>query len=132
MTDARKKALITEGPIFSRMLLYALPIMLTGIMQLLYNIADSVIVGQFSGNPLALAAVGSTSSLGNLIINLLMGIAGGAGVVVAQSFGAKRFDTLSRAVHTAMIFSLLGGVFFSFIGFTLARPALILMQTKIL
>ena len=130
MTDVRKKAAITEGPIFSRMLLYALPIMLTGILQLLYNIADNVIVGQFSGNPLALAAVGSTSSLGNLIINLLMGIAGGAGVVVAQSFGAKRFDTLSRAVHTAMIFSLIGGVFFSILGFALARPALILMQTK--
>ena len=130
MTATRTKPSLTEGPIFSRMLMYALPIMLTGMLQLAYNIADNIIVGQFSGNPLALAAIGSTSSLGNLIINLLMGIAGGAGVVVAQSYGAKKLDTLSRAVHTAMIFALVGGLFFSAIGFALVRPALLLMQTK--
>lgn len=130
MTATRAKPSLTDGPIFSRMLLYALPIMLTGMLQLAYNIADNIIVGQFSGNPLALAAIGSTSSLGNLIINLLMGIAGGAGVVVAQSYGAKKLDTLSRAVHTAMIFALVGGLFFSAVGFALVRPALMLMQTK--
>ncbi len=130
MIAIKSKASLTEGPIFTRMILYSLPIMLTGIFQLLYNIADNIIVGQFSGNPLALAAVGSTSSLGNLIINLLMGIAGGAGVVIAQSYGAKEFDKLSRAVHTAVIFSLVGGVFFSVIGFILTRPALVLMGTK--
>ena len=130
MTAVKSKASLTEGPIFMRMLLYALPIMLTGIFQLLYNIADNIIVGQFSGNDLALAAVGSTSSLGNLIINLLMGIAGGAGVVVAQSYGAKEFDKLSRAVHTAVIFSAVGGIFFSIVGFLLTRPALELMGTK--
>ena len=130
MTAIKAKASLTEGPIFSKMLLYALPIMLTGILQLLYNIADNVIVGQFSGNPLALAAVGSTSSLGNLIINLLMGIAGGAGVLIAQSFGARQFEKMSRAVHTAVIFSLIGGIFFSVIGFWLTRPALELMGTK--
>lgn len=130
MTAIKSKPSLTEGPIFIRMFLYALPIMLTGIFQLLYNIADNIIVGQFSGNPLALAAVGSTSSLGNLIVNLLMGIAGGAGVVIAQSYGAKEFDKLSRAVHTAVIFSLVGGVFFSVIGFIFTRPALVLMGTK--
>ncbi len=130
MTVAKRYEGITEGPIFSRMLLYSLPIMLTGILQLLYNIADNIIVGQFSGNPLALAAVGSTSSLGNLIVNLLMGIAGGAGVVIAQCYGAGHFDRLSRAVHTSMIFALVGGVFFSVVGFLLTRPALVLMGTK--
>lgn len=128
--SAKRYAGITEGPIFSRMLLYSLPIMLTGILQLLYNIADNIIVGQFSGNPLALAAVGSTSSLGNLIVNLLMGIAGGAGVLVAQCYGAGQLDRLSRTVHTSMIFSLIGGILFSIVGFTFTRPALELMGTK--
>ena len=130
MSTTKTKVSLTEGPIFTKMFLYALPIMLTGIFQLLYNIADNIIVGQFSGNPLALAAVGSTSSLGNLIINLLMGISGGAGVVIAQSFGAKEFEKTSRAVHTALIFALVGGIFFSFVGYTLTRPALELMGTK--
>ena len=130
MTVTKRYEGITDGPIFSKMLLYSLPIMLTGILQLLYNIADNIIVGQFSGNPLALAAVGSTSSLGNLIINLLMGIAGGAGVVIAQCFGAKQFDRLSRAVHTSMIFSIIGGIFFAIVGLVLTRPALELMGTK--
>ena len=130
MTVTKRYAGITDGPIFSRMLLYSLPIMLTGILQLLYNMADNIIVGQFSGNPLAIAAIGSTSSLGNLIINLLMGIAGGAGVLVAQCYGAEQFDRLSRTVHTSMIFSFIGGILFSALGLSLVRPALSLMGTK--
>lgn len=130
MAFAKTKATLTEGPIFSKMILYVLPIMLTGILQLLYNMADHVVVGQFSGDETALAAVGSTASLTNLIVNLFMGITAGSGVVVARSFGAKDYDRLSRAVHTSMLFALLGGVVFSVIGFSVAFPALDLMGTN--
>ena len=130
MATAKSKRDLTEGPIFVPMIMFVIPIILTGLLQILYNMADNIVVGRFSGDDLALAAVGSTMSLSNLIINLLMGIAGGAGVVIAQSFGAKEYDKLSRAVHTSMSFSLIGGVVFCLIGLIISKPALELMDTK--
>ncbi len=104
--------------------------MLTGLLQICYNMADNIVVGRYSGDSLALAAVGSTSALANLIINLLMGIAGGAGVLIAQCYGAKDHERLSKAVHTSMLFALFGGIFFCLFGFIIAKPALALMGTK--
>lgn len=104
--------------------------MLTGMLQICYNMADNIVVGRYSGDSLALAAVGSTSALANLIINLLMGIAGGAGVLIAQCYGAKDHERLSKAVHTSMLFALFGGIFFCLFGFIIAKPALALMGTK--
>ena len=77
-----------EGPILSKLLLYSLPIMFSGILQLLYNAADIIVVGRFCGKE-SMAAVGSTGSLVNLLVNLFMGLAVGANVVVAQYYGAK-------------------------------------------
>ena len=128
MTKAKRD--MTEGPIFGPIFLFVVPIILTGMLQMLYNMADNIVVGQFSGDELALAAVGSTSSLSNLIVNLLIGVAGGAGVVVAQSYGAKEFDKLSRAVHTAVVFSVIGGIVFCILGLLISYPALLLMKTK--
>lgn len=128
MTKAKRD--MTEGPIFGPIFLFVVPIILTGMLQMLYNMADNIVVGQFSGDELALAAVGSTSSLSNLIVNLLIGVAGGAGVVVAQSYGAKEFDKLSRAVHTAVVFSIIGGIVFCILGLLISYPALLLMKTK--
>ena len=71
----------TEGPIFYKMLTFVIPLMLANVMQHLYNMADNIVVGQFSGDPLALAAVGATSAYSSLFLNLALGIAGGAGVV---------------------------------------------------
>ena len=130
MTLTKKKADLTEGPIFGKMFLYVLPIVLTGVLQLVYNMADHMVVGQFSGDTTALAAVGSTSSLTNLIVNLLMGITAGTGVVVSRNYGARDNETLSRAVHTSMLFSLIGGIAFLIIGITVAAPALEIMGTK--
>ncbi len=121
---------LTEGPLFLPMIYFVIPIILTGMLQILYNMADNIVVGRFSGDDLALAAVGSTSSLSNLIINLLMGIAGGSGVVIAQSYGAKNHEKLSKAVHTSMFFSVIGGIAFCIIGLLISRPALALMDTK--
>ncbi len=130
MSLSKAKSDLTTGPIFRKMMLYVLPIALTGILQLLYNMADHMVVGQFSGDDTALAAVGSTASLTNLIVNLFMGITAGAGVVVARNYGSKDYDTLSRAVHTSMLFAFLGGIAFSLIGIGVSGPALELMGTK--
>ena len=127
---AKTKRDLTEGPIFVPMIQFVIPIILTGMLQMCYNMADNIVVGQFSGDPLALAAVGSTSSLSNLVVNLLMGLAGGAGVVIAQSYGAKDYDKLSRASHTSAAFSLIGGIIFCIFGLVISKPALILMDTK--
>lgn len=127
---AKAKRDLTEGPLFLPMISFVIPVILTGMLQMLYNMADNIVVGQFSGDGLALAAVGSTTSLSNLIVNLLMGIAGGAGVVIAQSFGARELERLSRAVHTSVVFSLIGGIAFCIFGLLISKPALTLMDTK--
>ena len=127
---AKAKRDLTEGPLFLPMISFVIPVRLTGMLQMLYNMADNIVVGQFSGDGLALAAVGSTTSLSNLIVNLLMGIAGGAGVVIAQSFGARELERLSRAVHTSVVFSLIGGIAFCIFGLLISKPALTLMDTK--
>ena len=130
MAQSKTKRSLTEGPLFIPMIQFVVPIILTGILQIFYNMADNIVVGRFSGDPLALAAVGSTYSLSNLIVNLLMGIAGGAGVVIAQSYGAKNYNKLTRAVHTSIVFSLLGGIVFCIMGLAISEPALTLMKTK--
>jgi putative MATE family efflux protein len=112
------------------MLLFAIPLMLTGVLQQVYNMADNIIVGRFSGDPDALAAVGSTSSLTALIINCLLGIGGGSSVVIAQFFGARDEKSVSRTVHTSMTFSFIGGLVFTVIGIACAKPALTLMGTN--
>lgn len=120
----------TEGPLFTRMMLFALPIILTGFLQIAYNMADNIVVGKFSGDPLALAAVGSTGTLSTLIVNLLMGIGGGGAIVVAQCFGAGDSRRVSDCVHTALTFSLVGGIAFAIFGLLITRPALELIGTK--
>ena len=129
MSTAKTKNL-TEGPIFSQLLLFGIPLMLTGMLQLLYNLADHVVVGKFSGDPYALAAVGTTAALTNITVNLLLGVSAGACVIVAQSFGADDKSRLERAVHTAISFSLLGGIVTGAIVFLIARPALTAMGTS--
>jgi len=129
MTLAKKKKDFTSGKLFLPMLSFVLPIMLTGILQVFYNMADNIVVGQFSGDPNALAAVGSTSSLTNLIVNVLMGLGAGSGIVVSHAFGAKNDALLGKAVHTAMCTALIGGIIFSLIGYFISAPVLILMGT---
>jgi len=119
---------MTTGPLFINMLLFSLPIMASGVLQLLFNAADVAIVGKFAENgDAALAAVGSTSSLCNLIVNLFMGLSIGAGVVVARHFGAKRHDNVYRSVHTAILMSIISGIAVMLIGFCGAEFFLKLM-----
>ena len=129
-TKFKIKKNFTEGPLFFRITWFAIPIMLTGILQICYNMADNMIVGRFSGDPLALAAVGCTSSFNNLIINLLLGVAGGTGIIVAQFYGANERRLLERTVHTMLSFSFIAGIAFMIIGLFISRPVLAAMGTK--
>ena len=117
-----------SGPLLSKILMFSIPLMLSGILQLLFNAADIIVVGRFSGNQ-ALAAVGSTSALINLIINIFMGLSVGANVVAARNFGARDYDGVSNTVHTSILTGILGGVILVFAGIILAYPALELMGT---
>ena len=117
-----------SGPLFGKILLFYIPLMLSGILQLLFNAADIVVVGRFVGSE-ALAAVGSTSSLINLLVNVFIGLSVGANVLAARFFGAGKKEELSDMVHTAIATSLVSGIFLIFLGVLLARPALLLMET---
>ena len=126
----KPKKNFTEGPLFFRITMFALPIMLTGILQVCYGMADNIIVGRFSGDDSALAAVGSTGTLSNLILNLIFGCAAGTSVVVAQLYGAGQNKRVERTVHTSIAFSLFAGIFMSAVGLIVSRPMLSLMGTK--
>ena len=125
-TSAHRTMDMTQGPLFSKVLLFALPIMLSGILQLLFNAADTIVVGRFAGNE-ALAAVGSVGSLNNLIISLFIGLSVGVNVLVARFTGARESDNVRETVHTAVLLSVVGGLCLSVIGITAARPLLTLM-----
>ena len=117
-----------SGPLLSKILVFSIPLMLSGILQLLFNAADIIVVGRFTGNE-ALAAVGSTSALINLIINLFIGVSVGTNVVAARYYGARDADGVSETVHTAILTALVGGVFLIFVGIFLAKPMLEWMGT---
>ena len=119
---------MTEGPLLKEIILFAIPLMLTGMLQLLYNAADIVVVGKFAGDA-SLAAVGSTSSLINLIVNAFLGLSLGAGVVVAQAIGARNKARLHRTVHTSILLSAVLGIGVGALGFALCRPLLVLMSS---
>ncbi|MBP1547754.1 MAG: MATE family efflux transporter [Oscillospiraceae bacterium] len=117
-----------SGSILKKMLVFTLPLMLSSILQLLFNAADIVVVGRFAGDN-SLAAVGSTTALVNLLTNLFVGLSIGANVTAARLYGAKQNDALSRTVHTSIAVSLISGVILTFIGFFGAEKMLVLMST---
>lgn len=119
---------LCSGPLLKNIILYSLPIIATGVLQLLFNAADLIVVGRYAGS-IAIAAVGSTTSLINLTVNVFLGISVGAGVLVAQGLGAKRHEEVGKVVHTALLFALVCGVVLSFIGIFLLDDCLILMGT---
>ena len=117
-----------NGPLLSKILIYAVPLIASGILQLLFNAADMVVAGRFAGN-VALGAVGATSSLINLLINVFIGMSVGTNVLVAHFFGANRKEELGQTVHTSIALSLISGVVLGIAGFCLAGPLLSLMGT---
>ena len=119
---------MTTGPFFKKILIFAFPLMLTGVLQLVYNAADIMVVGRFAGSA-ALAAVGSTSSLINLIINLFIGLSTGAGVITARHIGANISERTHKCVHTAVAISIISGFVVCLFGYFLSGTFLKLMGT---
>ncbi len=117
-----------NGSILKNMIIFTVPLVLTSIIQLLFNAADIMVVGKFSSDT-ALAAVTSTSALIALIINFFIGLSVGTNVVVARNVGANDADAASKAVHTAILLALIGGIFAGTLGFCISRWALELMDT---
>lgn len=117
-----------NGPLLGKIMVFYIPLMLSGILQLLFNAADIVVVGRFAGNE-ALAAVGSTGSLTNLIVNLFIGLSVGANVLVARFYGAGQDGELKEMVQTAIATAIAGGVILVFLGFFISGPALGWMGT---
>ncbi|MEE0896619.1 MAG: MATE family efflux transporter, partial [Acutalibacteraceae bacterium] len=119
---------MTKGPLLTKIIAFAIPLMLTSMLQLLYNAADILVVGKFAGDA-SLAAVGSTGALISLIVNVFVGLSLGTGVVLSQAIGAKNSSRIHRIVHTSMLLSLFLGLLVGLLGFVLCKPLLILMST---
>lgn len=120
---------MTKGPIFSKLLRFAVPLFMTNLLQQLYSVADTAVVGKFDANGTeSLAAVGGTSTLTALLLLMFTGVATGAGVVVAQHIGADDKLRRQRAMETSVIFAFLSGVVLIFAGYFLSRPLLVFMQ----
>lgn len=124
----RTQGNMLEGPLAGGILLYTIPIVLTSVLQLLFNAADLITVGRFCGS-VSVAAVGATGALTNLIVNLFFGLSIGAGVSVAHAIGSREDETVHRVVHTAIPTAILSGIFLTVVGIFLARPLLELMKT---
>lgn len=117
-----------EGPLVGKIILYTIPIILTGILQLLFNAADLVVVGRCCGD-ISVGAVGATGALINLMVNLFIGLSVGAGVTVAHSIGAGRSEDVRRTVHTAIPAALISGAFLTVVGVLFSGTFLKMMDT---
>ena len=119
---------MTEGPLTTKIIKFTIPVMLSGILQLLFNTADVIVVGRFTGKT-ALAAVGSTGSLINLLVSLFMGLSIGTNVLVARYQGAKDDKSVSETVHTSIALGIVGGLILLIVGVVATRPLLEMMAT---
>src|SRR5699024_5855392 len=117
-----------NGSLIDKLISFSLPLMVSSILQLMFNAVDIIVVGRFSGSQ-ALAAVGSTTALINIFTNLFIGISLGANVLAARYYAAGRDKEMSEAVHTAITLALISGILMAFVGFGAARGALGIMDT---
>lgn len=118
---------MTSGALLPKILKFSFPLMLSSLLQLLFNAADIIVVGKFAGHE-ALAAVSSTGALVNLIVNLFIGLSVGTNVLVARQIGARDEEKIYKTVHTAMALSFIGGVILTIFGVFAAHPLLALMN----
>lgn len=117
-----------NGPLTKKILLFSIPLMCSGILQLLFNAVDMIVVGRYTGSA-ALAAVGSTGSLINLLTNVFIGLSIGANVLTAQAYGAHDDEAVSKIIHTSILLSLLSGLLLTVVGLFVTKPLLALMGT---
>lgn len=128
MQRLKKTVDMTEGPFFKKMVTFAIPLIITGLLQCFYNAADLIIVAQYR-TEIAVAAIGSTGALTNLVLGLFMGLSVGAGVSVAHYIGAKEMNEVKKVVHTSLILSAILGVVIGAFGFVMAEDLLRLMNS---
>ena len=128
MADKKYEIDMCEGAILPKMLRFTIPLMLSSVLQLLFNAADVVIVGQFAGDD-SLGAVGCTGSLVNLLTNLFIGLSVGSNVMAARHYGAKQDDRLEKTVHTSICVALIGGLVLTAVGMIFSGDLLTLMDT---
>lgn len=128
-SSAAKKIEMTEGPLFGKILTFVFPLVLTNLLQVFYNAADMVTVS-LSKEPDAVGAIGITAPFVNLVLNILMGVATGANVVIAKHIGAKDDNRTSRAVHTAVVLSVILGFISLTIGVCFSKPIISLMGAE--
>ena len=124
----RPQNAITEGVIWKQLLSFFFPILLGTFFQQLYNTADAIVVGKFVGKE-ALAAVGATATLANLLVGFFVGLSSGATVIISQHYDARRYDEVSRTVHTAAALTLAGGVVIMVLGLVFSPTVLRWMDT---
>lgn len=124
----KKKIDMLHGPLLSGIIQYTIPIILSSVLQLLFNAADLMVVGQFCGS-ISVGAVSSTGAITNLIVNLFVGLSVGAGVCVAHALGSKQDEIVHRTVHTAVPVALISGVLLTVVGVALSRKLLQMMST---
>jgi len=117
-----------EGPLLGNIIFYTIPIILTGVLQLLFNAADLIIVGRYCGS-ISVAAVGASGAITNLIVNLFIGFSVGTSVAVAHALGAKDAKEIHRAVHTAIPTAIVSGVIITIIGVCFSKTFLQMMNT---
>ena len=117
-----------EGPLFPNITRFTIPIILTSVLQLLFNAADLVVVGQFCGS-VSVAAVGATGSITGLLVNFFIGLSVGAGVAVAHGLGGRENQVVHRTVHTALPTAILSGAILTVAGLTYSETFLIMMGT---
>ena len=120
---------LTSGSIWSKMLFFSIPLVVTNFLQVLFNMADIAVIGQFAGS-ISLGAVGSTTTLVTLFTGILIGMAGGINVLVARYFGAKDKKSTVATIHTSLLVSLAAGVIVLLFGVIFSKGILELMNTK--
>ena len=117
-----------NGSIMDKLISFSIPLMLSGILQLLFNAVDIIVVGRFTGSE-ALAAVGSTTALINVFVNLFMGISLGSNVLAARYYATGQWKEMSETVHTSITLALISGIVMGAVGVLAAKGALELMDT---
>lgn len=123
-----RRSSLTQGPLFLNIIYYTIPIILTSLLQLLFNAADLIVVGQFCGS-ISVAAVGATGSITHLVVNLFIGLSVGAGVCMAHATGGRDEEAMHRTVHTALPVALLSGSVLTVVGVTCSEQFLVWMGT---
>ncbi|MBQ4146104.1 MAG: MATE family efflux transporter, partial [Clostridia bacterium] len=116
---------MSQGSIFKNTIRFAIPLIFASLLQLFYNAADLIVVSRFAGSN-AMASVGATSSVTNLLVNVFIGLSLGAGVAVSRRFGANDREGMKRTVHTAMLLGMFAGILSGIIGIVFSKPLLVL------